>query len=209
MPSENQLAAEFGASRSTVLKALSILRQDGWIESHQGRGHLVRGRPRGRVSPGYAREALGQSETAGVELLHVGPVLASAQIAAALRIPEGTPVYERRRRTVVEGEPVDLVHVFVPVEIAVGTEIAKPEPIPAGLLAHIELRKGHRGDYVEERLTCRAATPDEADVLAVSAGEPVLHVVLSVHEAAGLPLAAALLVMPGSRHEIEDAYPLR
>jgi GntR family transcriptional regulator len=45
LPSESQLSTEFGVTRPTVLKALGILRQDGWIESQQGRGHFVRGRP--------------------------------------------------------------------------------------------------------------------------------------------------------------------
>src|SRR5581483_3812029 len=118
LPSESQLCNEYGVSRPTVLKALGILRQDGWIESQQGKGHFVRGRPPiGRVSPAYARDALTMDESTEVDLLHVGPVLATPEIAHALRIPDGTPVYERRRRTLGEGGPVDLVATFVPVEI--------------------------------------------------------------------------------------------
>ena len=51
LPSESQLCAEFKVSRPTVLKALGILKQDGWIESQQGKGSFVRGRPpSGRTS---------------------------------------------------------------------------------------------------------------------------------------------------------------
>ncbi len=89
LPSENTLAKEFGVARPTVLKALGILRQDGWIESQQGKGHFVRGRPSAAgVSPQYAREALYLDETVATEILHVGPVLASPRIAASLHIPE-------------------------------------------------------------------------------------------------------------------------
>src|SRR5215471_17918805 len=78
LPSESQLSTEFAVSRPTVLKALGILRQDGWIESQQGKGHFVRGRlPIGRHGPSYARDALDLDESAKVEMLHVGPVLAS------------------------------------------------------------------------------------------------------------------------------------
>src|SRR5215216_4476434 len=69
LPSENQLAAEFAVSRPTVLKALGILRQDGWIDSQQGRGHFVRGRPpAGRVSPPFVRDALDIDETGEVQI---------------------------------------------------------------------------------------------------------------------------------------------
>src|SRR5215472_9930579 len=64
LPSESQLSAEFAVSRPTVLKALGILRQDGWIESQQGRGHFVRGRPPvGRAWPEHARDAINLDES--------------------------------------------------------------------------------------------------------------------------------------------------
>src|SRR2546430_10142546 len=81
LPSENQLAAEFKVSRTSVLKALGILLQDGWIEGQQGRGRFVRGRPSfARTSPAYARDAVDVDESAHAQLLHVGPVLASARV---------------------------------------------------------------------------------------------------------------------------------
>ncbi|MEU7983156.1 GntR family transcriptional regulator [Micromonospora sp. NPDC049081] len=209
LPSENQLSTEFGVSRPTVLKALGILKQDGWIESQQGKGSFVRGRPvSGRTSPDYARDAVELDETGGTEILHVGPVMASPRIAAELQIPDGTPVYERRRRTVSEAGPVDLVSTFVPVDIAVGTDITKPGPIPGGLLDLIARHKGLRADYATERMTARRVNEAEAAALDVPADEPVLSVVITVHQASGDPIMASVLVMPGSRHEIEDTYAL-
>src|SRR5690348_15067878 len=45
IPSETELMREFGASRPIMVRALDLLRQDGWIESHQGKGRFVLGRP--------------------------------------------------------------------------------------------------------------------------------------------------------------------
>ncbi len=210
LPSESQMSTEFNVSRPTVLKALGILRQNGWIESQQGKGHFVRGRPPvGRTSPRYARDVLDVDESAKSEMLHVGPVLASPRIASVLGIPAGTPVYERRRRTVTEDGPLDLVSTFVPVEIAVGTEVTKPEPIPGSLLAHIETRKGVRGDYANEWLSTRKPTEDEAKLLDMDPDDPVLSIVISVHQASGEPILASSVLLPGAKHEIEDSYPLR
>jgi GntR family transcriptional regulator len=209
LPSESQLCNEFNVSRPTVLKALGILKQDGWIESQQGKGSFVRGRPpAGRGAPAYAKDAVELDETARVELLHVGPVLASPRIAAALQIPDGTPVYERRRRTVADAGPVDLVATFVPVEIAVGTAITKPEPIAGSVVEHLARLKQVRPDYVTEALTARTVTAEEAELLGVPADEAAIVVTVTVHQASGEPLLTSLIVMPGSRHEIEDVYPL-
>jgi GntR family transcriptional regulator len=209
LPSESQLCTEFGVSRPTVLKALGILKQDGWIESQQGRGSFVRGRPSsGRTSPQYAQDAIELDETADTEILHVGPVLASPRVAAELKIPEGTPVYERRRRTIGPAGPVDLIATFVPVDIAVGTDVTKPDPIAGGLLDHITRHKSLRPDYVTERMTARRVDQTEAKALDVSADEPAMSVVITVHQASGDPILTSVLVMPGSRHEIKDTYPI-
>ena len=68
LPSEHQLSAEFGIARPTVVRALRVLRQDGWIETQQGKGSFVRGRPalagvstgpagQGRAGPGRVPRA--------------------------------------------------------------------------------------------------------------------------------------------------------
>src|ERR1700676_5533964 len=45
LPSEHQLSDEFAIARPTVVRALRVLRADGWIETQQGKGSFVRGRP--------------------------------------------------------------------------------------------------------------------------------------------------------------------
>jgi len=209
LPSESQLCTEFDVSRPTVLRALGILKQDGWIESQQGKGSFVRGRPpSGGAAPQYARDAVDLDEGAETEILHVGAVLATPRVAAALDIPEGTPVYERRRRTVSAAGPIDLISTYVPVDIAVGTDISKPDPISGSILDHIASRKRLRADYATERLTARQVDPSEVDALGVPKDEAVLSVVITAYQSTGAPILASLIVMPGSRHEIEDTYPL-
>jgi GntR family transcriptional regulator len=41
LPSENELAVEFAVTRTTIRKALNILKQQGTIESFQGKGYRV------------------------------------------------------------------------------------------------------------------------------------------------------------------------
>ncbi|MEU7617225.1 GntR family transcriptional regulator [Micromonospora rifamycinica] len=106
---------------------------------------------------------------------------ASPRIAAELQIPDGTPVYERRRRTVSEAGPVDLVSTFVPVDIAVGADITKPDPIPGGLLDLVARHKGLRADYATERLSARRVSGAEAAALEVPTDQPMLSIVITVH----------------------------
>jgi GntR family transcriptional regulator len=188
---------------------LQALKQDGWVESQQGKANFVRGRPPARRTvPAYVRAALDADESSAVELLSVTAVLAEPRVAEVLNVGEGTPVYRRSRRTVGEGGPIDLVTVFVPVEVAVGTYASGPEPVRGSLLAHLASRRDIRGDYAVEWTTARRPTPEEADLLDIDKDDPVLAVTVAAYTAAGLPILASLLVMPGDRHELEDTYPL-
>jgi GntR family transcriptional regulator len=209
LPSENRIAAEFAVSRATVLKSLQALKQDRWVESQQGKANFVRGRPTARrLVPAYVRAALEVDESAAVELLSVSAVLAEGRVAALLKVGEGTPVYRRSRRTVSDDGPVDLVTVFVPVEVAAGSHAVRQEPVAGSLLAHLAAHKGLRGDYAVEWTSARRPTPEEADLLDIDKDDPVLAVTVAAYTAAGEPVLASLVVVPGDRHEIEDAYPL-
>jgi GntR family transcriptional regulator len=211
LPSESDLMREFRVSRPTVVRALEFLRQQGWIEGHQGRGRFVLGGPAmaSRRSPEQAYALLNADETAGVRLLEVGPVMAPSRAALALQLEPGTPVMARRRLVVAdEVGPVELGTVYVPVELAVGTDVATSGPLPEGLLRHIEGRKRIEFDHVSERISARLPSADEATLLEIGRRDPVLTVLLAVSDRAGHPLVAVDVVLPASRHELEDVFPL-
>src|SRR5215472_14568086 len=100
LPSEHQLSDEFQIARPTVVRALRELRQDGWIETEQGKGSFVRGRPALAEAEGERR---GQAELdrdesrEPGELISAGPVPAPARVAAMLGAEPGDQVVARRR----------------------------------------------------------------------------------------------------------------
>lgn len=210
LPSETELVHEFGTSRPMVVRALEILKQDGWIDSHQGKGRFVRARQTlsGRQVPPYAGELLDELETAQVTLLQAGPVLATNRVAAALGVEVDTPVISRRRLVVAEIGPVELSTVAVPVETAAGTKVGKPAAIGGGLLEHLASAKGIEFDHATQRISARHPTAEEADLLQVGRRDVVLTLLLAVHDRSGAALLCVDAVLPASRHELEDVFPL-
>ncbi|MFC7645501.1 GntR family transcriptional regulator [Streptosporangium lutulentum] len=83
LPSENQLINEFGVSRPTVVAALRVLREQGWIDSQQGKGRFVRGRP---AMTTMEQPRPGQAYLTGAETRSTGEVLEAAALAAPNRI---------------------------------------------------------------------------------------------------------------------------
>jgi DNA-binding GntR family transcriptional regulator len=212
LPSEHQLTAEFGTARPTVVRALRVLRQEGWIDTQQGKGSFVRGRP---ALAGVSTERRGKSELdrdeageAG-ELVAAGLAAAPARVAALLGVEPGTEL-ARRRRLVRYGadQPSELLTWWLAPELAERTGLGGPEPVRGGVRSLLDRVAGIRVDHVVERVAARRPEQDEARLLGLSRSAPVLAVYISARDATGRPVVALEVAMPGELHELEDAYPV-
>ncbi|MBB5130576.1 GntR family transcriptional regulator [Thermocatellispora tengchongensis] len=210
LPSENQLIQEFGVSRPTVVAALRVLREQGWIESQQGKGRFVRGRPAreaDRPRTGQAYLTAPEDGSAG-ELLEAGVLTAPNRVAALLGLPAKGKAFVRRRLISRDGEPAELVSVWVPSELAQGTDLTSAEPLTEGIADHLSARKALRPDHVVEQITARMPGAEESRRLGMGRSVPLLAVYGTVRDASGQPLAVAEVLLPADRHELEDAYPI-
>jgi DNA-binding GntR family transcriptional regulator len=211
LPSENQLIQEFGVSRPTVVAALRVLREQGWIESQQGKGRFVRGRPAmaaiEQKRPGQAYLTSPEADTSG-EIVEVGAVTAPNRIAALLDLQPKSKAFVRRRLIVRDGEPTELVSLWLPLDLSSGTDLTSDEPLRQGYREHLQARKGVRFDHIVEQITARLPSAGEVKQLGMPKNVPLLAVFGAVRDAAGRPLAVIEVLLPADRHELEDAYPV-
>ncbi|MFE3328019.1 GntR family transcriptional regulator [Streptomyces sp. NPDC059176] len=210
VPSENQLVQSFGMSRPTVVRALELLKRDGWLESRQGYGTIVRGRPAVvEQKDRRGREALERDESQGAgRLIEVGLVPVPSRVASLLGLPRRAEVIMRRFLVEEDGEAVELVSTYFPAGLAEGTELASGEPLGGSAREHLEARKKVRFDHVVERVSARLPAADEAALLDLADGVPVLSVLIVACDASGRSLQASELLLPADRQELEDTYRL-
>ena len=211
LPSEHQLSAEFGIARPTVVRALRVLRQEGWIDTQQGKGSFVRGRPAlaGMTTGRRGQDELDRDESReSGELVIAGKASAPARIAALLDLPEGSELICRRLLIRHDGEPSEIVTWWLAPEVAEATGLADPAPVTGGMRKLLVRTKGVRIDYVVERVAARHPATHEVRLLGISRSAPVLALYVSARNAAGNPVLALDVAMPGDLHELEDAYPV-
>jgi GntR family transcriptional regulator len=210
LPSEHQLVDGFGVSRPTIVKALSSLRQDGWIETQQGRGSFVRGRPAlagaERTRPAQNVLELPETELSG-KLIQAGVKLAPAYVTTLLGLEPGAKAFLRQRLLADDDEPTELASLWLPLEVAKGTDLASPELLGESVRHHLQARKKVRLDHAVERISARKPTGEESGLLEVASDAPVLNVIVTAYDAMSRPVHVTDLVLPGDRHEIHDAYP--
>jgi DNA-binding GntR family transcriptional regulator len=210
LPSEHQLVNEFGVSRPTIVKSLSVLRQGGWIDTQQGKGSFVRGRPAlegvDRTRPAHDVVELAEAELAG-ELVQAGVKLAPRYVSALLGLDAGSRAFVRQRLLTDDGEPAELASVWLPLDLAAGTDLVSADLLNESIRAHLAARKKIRLDHAIEQITARHPTGEEAELLRIALDAPVLSVIVTAYDAAGRAVQVSDLVLPGQRHEIRDAYP--
>ncbi|GAA3225605.1 GntR family transcriptional regulator [Streptomyces thermocoprophilus] len=210
VPSENQLVQTFGMSRPTVVRALELLKRDGWLESRQGYGTIVRARPEVvERKDRRGREALERDETQSAgRLVDVGRVPVPARVASVLGLPKGTEVLMRRFLVEEDGEAVELVSSYFPAGMVEGTELEADAPLSGSTREHLEARKKVRFDHVTERVSARLPEAREAELLELPDGVPVLSVLVVARDASGRALQVSDVLLPADRQELEDTYRL-
>jgi GntR family transcriptional regulator len=219
LPSETDLIAHYGVARMTVRQALADLRSEGIVVAEHGRGVFVKARPpvrrlaadrfarrhreRGLAAFSAETESLG---VASVDELEVGREKPDARLRGLLGLDARAKVVARRRRYLLDGDPVELAQSYVPVDIAEGTVIDQPDTGPGGIYARIEER-GHRlAEFVEE-VSGRMPSPEERRRLMLPAGTPVLVVTRQAFDTDGRAVEVTDTIKAANRYVLEYRFP--
>ncbi|MPZ01001.1 MAG: UTRA domain-containing protein [Actinophytocola sp.] len=217
LPKQQEIAEEHGCNVNTVRKAVSMLEAEGLVTPVRRRGTVVRSRPPmrrlgveryakskwkfGLVAFAADREASGQSWRRDDQSNQVAKVDATAEVAEALGIEIGSPVYERARLVKQDGRPTHTLTSYYRPEHVKNTPIADPKPgtaTPGGGFAVLTLQ-GLEPDHITESFYARMPTPEEIDQLELPAGEPVMILNRTTFTSENVPVEFAYGVHAASR----------
>jgi GntR family transcriptional regulator len=210
---------QYAVARMTVRQAVAALKSEGLLVAEHGRGVFVRARPvvRRVASDRFARRHRDAGQAAfiaeaqevgapSVDELQVGYETASGDVREALSLPARAKVLARRRRYLLDGEPVELAHSYVPAEFARGTAIEQRHTGPGGIYARLE-ESGHRLSEFMEEIAARMPTPEERFRLRLSEGTPVLTVRRIAFDSNGLGVELTDTVKAAPSFVLEYRFP--
>jgi GntR family transcriptional regulator len=178
LPTEPTLAMEYGISQGTLRRALAALEAQRVIERRQGAGTYVAEATSARAlfhffrveTPDGARPV----PTSIAHRLEARP--ARAEEAAALALPARERVVALERLRLVDGRPVILEAITLPVTLFAGFALPLGQVLEDELYVHYQRHHGVTVLRVEERLTAIAAPPEAALRLEVAEGSPLLAI---------------------------------
>lgn len=178
IPSETDLAVRFRVSQGTVRKAIDELAGDNLLIRRQGKGTFVATHSERHVQYRFLklRNDSGEAETSERRVLDCKRVRASAEIARALQLRSGEAVLQARRVLLFGGVPRILEDIWLPGQAFKGLTAAQMVAYKGPTYAMFELEFGVRMVRADEKLRAVPASDDDAALLDVSAGAPLLSV---------------------------------
>ena len=177
LPSEADLVAEFGVSRTTARRALDELRRQGLVRREPGRGTFLAS-PRLRSNLAYLHSFTEEIErwgyTPGVWLVCQEERLAGEEVAAWLEVGVGERVLFVRRLRLADGRPIFVCDSYLPVTRFPALGDADYGSVSLSRL--FEERTGRSIERARQWIGADTATPDVAELLEISPGVPVLKI---------------------------------
>lgn len=179
IPSERELSDQLGVSRMTVRRAIQNLIWHGLLERRSTSGTYVRQpqvlRGMGKEKTMGLTQLLKQEGTiAGSKLVSFEVKRAPLKIAEKLNLRLGSLVAVLRRLRMVDGQPFCVETSYLPYEFVPGLKADDFTKADVSLYAIMQDNYGIRFDKNDETLKISFATLEEAELLEIQEGDPVL-----------------------------------
>lgn len=203
IPSEEELANQYGVSRMTVRQGISDLIDEGILYRRHGVGTFVAQlsveRDHTRLT-NFFESAVEEGIEASGQLLSIEVIPAKVKVAKALALEEMDPVIRIKTLRLANQVPVTVHDAYLPYKYF-------PQ-----LLSEKNLGPRHHWDYIEshgykikraiQKLEARPADEELANLLDVEVGDPILYKERIVFADDGTPVEFTLCYNRGDRYSI-------
>jgi DNA-binding GntR family transcriptional regulator len=220
LPSEPEVAREYGVSRQTARTALQALEREGLVVVRPRRGRVVRSSQRLRwhlsefERPDHTLLATADAWEADIERqghdptrqdLEVARIEPPEAIAARLKLDPRTDICVVRRHVrYIDGKPAIISDDYFDEKIVEGTELAEPKDTTR---ENILAEAGYEQVYDIDEIITRMPTPDEVARLGILAGTPVAEHIRTGYTADGKPVRVMVSIVPGDTLILQYTIP--
>lgn len=206
IPTEQELSARFSVSRLTVRRAMDDLCDGGYLLRRQGSGTFVstvskvhrRHLPNGKTLS-FTEICAGQGLAAGARLLKKQIVPASSFECDFFGLPKGSMlIYIQRLRTANE-QPIYEENCYFPYELCSG--LYEMDLTNRSISGAVHEVSGRLPENIEKvSIEAVRATSDQASLLDVTSGSPLLYLNICLSDAVHRPIEIGRQYYVGSRY---------
>jgi GntR family transcriptional regulator len=174
-PTDAELMAEYGVSRTTVREAVLALAQEGLLSRRQGRGTFIAAAKfvdELSALTGFTEEMESRRLSPRARVVSQETVVLERRQAELLGLPAGSPAYRIVRLRLVRDVPLEIETAVLPLDL--GLRLLQANLEEEGYYPLLEQRHGIRISEAEETIEARLASADEARLLGLQRGAAVI-----------------------------------
>ncbi len=202
LPPEQELQREFQVSRTTIRKAMEMLARDSYVVIKQGKGTRVVDRSSMSQQLNHITSFSETLRQKGCEVrvksIELSREIVGSQMADELEIDAGAEVFLLNRIVLSDGTPIAIAKNYLVPRFVPG--LPNDYTSISSLYQYIETKWGITIESAFDRISARAADDDEAAILEVSPGAPLL-VNHRVTYTMGTPFEVVYLTINASSYE--------
>ena len=205
LPSEDELAAQYGVSRMTVRQGITDLIEEGLLYRRHGIGTFV---TLPHVERDHTRltNFFESSSTKGINaracILDIQVVSAKHKVATALSIQEGDPVIRIRTLRYADEIPVTVHDAHIPHALFAQLLNEDLRALEAQHLWTLLESYGYRVKSAVQKLEAREADEELARLMEIEEGAPILYKERTVYADDGTPVEFTYCYNRGDRYSL-------
>jgi DNA-binding GntR family transcriptional regulator len=220
LPSEPEVAQEYGVSRQTARTALQALEREGLIIVRPRRGRVVRSNQRLRwhlteferpdhtvlaTSDAWETDIERQGHDPTRQDLEVARITPPETVATRLKLDPRTDICVVRRHVrYIDSKPAIISDDYFDEKIVEGTELAEPRDTTR---ENILAEAGYEQVYDVDEIITRMPTPEEIARLEIPAGTPVAEHIRTGYTADSKPVRLMISIVPGDTLILQYTVP--
>lgn len=203
VPSERELAERYNVSRMTVRQAINNLVNDGYLVRQRGKGTFV---ANSKIEQGlqgltsFSEDMRARGMNPSSKLLEFNLIQAPAAIAIKLAINEGEPIYELKRIRLADDLPMAYEMLYISQQLV--PNLTK-EIVSSSIYEYIENELKINITKGEQSLEASIARKNEAAILQIKEGAPVLLIERTSYMDNQKPLEFVQSVYRGDRYKFK------
>lgn len=218
LPSTQRLKERFDASNATIQKALQVLKDERLVVGRAGAAVIVREHQQETVRPAdfgkpaeagkpyrWLTEASKRGKRGTIQLLNVAEVRPPQDVAAAMGLLEDGTAIVRQQLLSHDGDPVELVSSYYPLELAQSTPLAEARKIRGGTPALLA-EKGYPPRLTVDRVSARVPTQQQYEALRLPSDLPILRTLRVVYSDGDRPIEVTVMAKAGHLYELQYEF---
>jgi len=199
--SEGDIASALNISKMPVRQAFLKLRSEGLLVIEKGKRPVIGSSQMPwnfQQLRGFSEEMRRRGLVPSARMLRLKKQPAGADVAKALQVAEGVPVYMLKRLRYVNDEPVAIVTSHIPVELF--PDLERQDLEKQSLYYMFEKIYRRKLSWASEEIGAVAASESQARLLETSAGKPLLSIRETTYDSRRVPVEHSHSLLRADRY---------